>query len=152
MLKPLLIAGALLTTLLATGAWADDASLAGVWRNIDDHTGKSKALIRIVEVNGEFQGKVEKLFLTTEEDHNPKCVKCEDSRKDQPIIGMNILSGLKQDKQEAVQYSGGQILDAGNGKLYKCKMTLLEGGKKLNVRGYIGVPMFGRSQIWVREE
>ena len=152
MLKPLLIAGALLTALLSASAWADNASLAGVWKNIDDHTGKSKALIRIVEVNGEFQGKVEKLFLSAEEDRNPKCIKCEDSRKDQPIIGMNILSGLKQDKQEIGEYAGGQILDAGNGKLYKCKMTLQEGGKKLNVRGYIGVPMFGRSQVWVREE
>jgi uncharacterized protein (DUF2147 family) len=152
MLKSLLLAGALLTAFLSAGASADNASPAGVWKNIDDHTGKSKALIRIAEVNGEFQGKVEKLFLSAEEDRNPKCVKCEDSRKDQPIIGMSILSGLKQDKQDIGEYDGGQILDAGNGKVYKCKMTLLEGGKKLKVRGYIGVPMFGRSQIWVREE
>jgi uncharacterized protein (DUF2147 family) len=152
MLKSLLIVGALLTSGMSVSAWADNAALAGVWKNIDDHTGKPKALIRIVEVDGEFQGKVEKLFLTTDEDRNPKCVKCEDSRKDQPIIGMNILSGLTQDKQETGVYAGGQILDAGNGKVYKCKMTLLEGGKKLKVRGYIGMPMFGRSQIWVREE
>lgn len=152
MMKPMLIAGALLSTLLSAGAWADNAGLSGVWKSIDDSTGKPKSLIRIAEVNGEFQGKIEKLYLSAEEDRDPKCDKCEDSRKDQRIVGMNILSGLKQNKQEISEYISGQILDPANGKIYKCKMTVLEGGKKLNVRGYIGMPLFGRSQIWLREE
>lgn len=135
--------------LFATGAWAQHASPVGLWKNIDDHTGKPKALIRITESNGEIRGKIEKLFREAGEEAQPKCDKCEDARKDQPLIGMTILSGMKQDGSE---YNGGQILDPDNGKIYRSKLTLVEGGKKLNVRGYIGMPLLGRSQVWLREE
>jgi uncharacterized protein (DUF2147 family) len=131
------------------GAWAQNASPVGLWKTIDDHSGKPKSLIRITESNGEFRGKIEKLFREPGEDPNPKCDKCEDARKDQPIIGMTILTGMKPDRGE---YDGGQILDPGNGKVYKSKMSLDDGGKKLNVRGYIGVPMLGRTQTWLRAE
>ena len=71
------------------------------------------------------------------------------ANKDAPIVGLVILSGLKKDGDA---YAGGQILDPDNGKLYSSKVQLSDGGKKLNVRGYIGVPMLGRSQTWVRQE
>ena len=90
-----------------------------------------------------------KLFREPTEDQNPKCIKCEGDLKDQPIIGLTILKGLKKDDDE---YNGGTILDPANGKVYKSKMKLEDGGKKLNVRGYIGMPMMGRSQVWVREQ
>lgn len=133
----------------ALHAWADDSSPVGLWKSIDDHTGKAKSLIRISETDGQFSGKVEKLFRGPGEEPDPKCDKCSDARKDQPIIGMTILSGLKKHDDE---YSGGEILDPANGKLYKSKMSVVDGGKKLNVRGYIGAPLFGRTQTWVREE
>ena len=129
-------------------AHAEDSPV-GLWKNIDDKTGKPKALIRITESGGELQGKIERLFLEGEADKNPKCDKCEGVNKDQPIIGMTILFGLKKDGDE---YSGGKILDPGNGKLYSSKITPIENYKKLNVRGYIGTPFIGRSQIWVREQ
>ncbi|MFJ9534576.1 DUF2147 domain-containing protein [Herbaspirillum sp. NPDC101396] len=138
-----------LSALSTANAWAADGSPVGLWKNIDDATGQPKALIRITESDGELKGKIEKLFRPAEEDQNPKCVKCEGALKDQPIIGMTILSGLKKDGDE---YNGGQILDPANGKLYKSKLTVVEDGKKLNVRGYIGMPMLGRTQTWVREE
>ena len=127
---------------------ADDMSPVGLWKNIDDKTGKPKALIRISETNGVLEGKIEKLFRPAEQEQNPLCVKCEGALKDQPIIGMAFLSGLKKSGDE---YSGGTIVDPENGSVYKSKMTLSDGGKKLNVRGYIGVPMLGRSQVWIRE-
>jgi uncharacterized protein (DUF2147 family) len=130
-------------------AWADDASPVGLWKNIDDVSGKPKALIRISESNGVLQGKIEKLFRAPEMEQNPKCDKCTDARKDQPIVGMVFMSGLKKDGDE---FNGGEILDPDNGKVYKSKMELADGGKKLKVRGYIGVPMLGRSQTWVRQE
>lgn len=130
-------------------AFAQSASPNGLWKNIDDETGKPKALIRITETNGVLQGKIEQLFRDANEDQNPKCDKCEGARKDQPIVGMTILSGLKKDGDE---YNGGEILDPNNGKVYKSKAHLADGGKKLNVRGYIGMPMLGRSQTWVRQE
>jgi len=112
-------------------------------------SGKPTALIRITENGGELQGKIEKLFRPAQEDQNPKCVQCQDARKDQPILGMSILSGLKKDGDH---YDGGEILDPKNGKVYKAKLTLREGGRKLDVRGYIGMPMLGRSQTWSRQE
>jgi len=135
---------------LATApAFADDASPIGLWKNIDDVSGKPKALIRITEVNGSLQGQIEKLFRAPTEDQNPKCEKCEGARHDQPVIGLVIMTGLKKDGDE---YNGGEILDPDNGKVYRSKIHLTDGGKKLSVRGYIGVPMLGRSQVWVREQ
>ncbi|MCU6501032.1 DUF2147 domain-containing protein [Rugamonas sp. A1-17] len=130
-------------------AFADDSSPVGLWKNIDDVSGKPKALIRITDNNGVLQGKIEQLFRAPTEDQNPKCEKCEDARKNQPVVGLVIMTGLKKDGDE---YNGGEILDPDNGKVYRSKMHLTDGGKKLSVRGYIGVPMLGRSQVWVRQE
>lgn len=130
-------------------AFADDGSPVGLWKNIDDVSGKPKALIRITEVNGSLQGQIEKLFRAPSEDQNPKCEKCEGARHDQPVVGLVIMTGLKKDGDE---YTGGEILDPDNGKVYRSKLHLTDGGKKLSVRGYIGVPMLGRSQVWVREQ
>ncbi len=150
-MKRLFVAAALAVTasLVATSAWADLASPVGLWKNIDDTTGKSKALIRIVEINGELIGKIEKVFPEPGESPTPKCDKCEGALKNQPIVGLTILSGMKRDGDE---YNGGTILDPGNGKVYSSKLFVVEAGKKLNVRGFIGMPFLGRSQIWLREE
>jgi uncharacterized protein (DUF2147 family) len=139
----------LAAVLAAPLAWAEDASPAGLWKIIDDASGKPTALIRIKETQGELQGKIEKLFRTPEEDQNPKCSLCQGARKDQPIVGMTILAGLRKHGDE---YSGGEILDPKDGKFYKSKLSVHEGGRKLEVRGYVGVPMFGRSQIWLRQD
>jgi uncharacterized protein (DUF2147 family) len=135
--------------LAGAGAWADEASPVGLWRNIDDVSGKPKALIRISESQGELQGLIEKLFRPANLDQNPKCVLCEGARKDQPVLGMIFMWGLKK---AGADYSGGEILDPDNGKVYKSKISLIDGGKRLDVRGYLGMPLFGRSQVWVREE
>jgi uncharacterized protein (DUF2147 family) len=144
-----LLAFILSTAFAIAPAFAADDSPVGLWKNIDDETGKPKALIRITESNGVLQGKIEQLFRAPAEDQNPKCDKCEGARKDQPIVGMTILSGLKKDGDE---YAGGEILDPNNGKVYKSKMHLTDAGKKLSVRGYMGMPMLGRSQVWLRQE
>jgi len=146
-----LVASATVLTLLSAlaPAFAQQASPVGLWKNIDDVTGKPKALIRITEDKGELRGQIEKLFPAAGEDPNPRCTACDGARKDQPVIGMVFMSGLKKTGDE---YTGGEILDPDNGKVYRSKMALVDGGKKLNVRGYVGVPMFGRSQVWVRHD
>ena len=126
-----------------------DPSPVGLWKIIDDITGKPKALIRITESRGELQGQIEKLYLAPGLDPNPRCDKCSGDKKDQPVLGMVFMSGLKKNGNE---YTDGQILDPDDGKVYRSKLTVVDGGRKLNVRGYIGVPMFGRSQIWIRQE
>ncbi|MET4231564.1 DUF2147 domain-containing protein [Bradyrhizobium sp. 482_C4_N1_1] len=139
----------LAAALMSSGAWAENTSPVGLWRNIDDVSGKPRALIRVTESNGIVQGKIEKVFPAPSEDRNPKCEKCEGALKDAPVIGLIILSGLKKDGDE---YSGGKILDPDNGKVYSSKIQLTDGGQRLNVRGFVGVSMLGRSQIWVRQE
>ena len=148
-MRALPLAFALAAVLSLPAAWADELSPVGLWKNIDDVSGKPKALIRISDNKGELEGRIEKLFRPADQEQNPKCERCEGVNKDQPIIGMQFMSGLKKSGDE---YTGGQILDPDNGKVYKSKLTLIEGGKKLNVRGYIGIPMLGRSQVWVRQE
>ncbi|MBB5370463.1 MULTISPECIES: DUF2147 domain-containing protein [unclassified Janthinobacterium] len=151
-MRNLLKTTVLVTALAIAGTAAaagDNTSPVGTWKTIDDASGKPKSLIVITESNGVLQGKIEKLFRTPEEDQNPKCDKCTGANKDQPIVGLTILTGLKKDGKE---WSGGEIMDPANGKVYKSKAELTDGGSKLQVRGYVGVPMFGRSQTWVREE
>lgn len=143
-------AAAALTTL---PVWADEASPTGLWKNVDDVSGKPRALIRITEANGTLLGKIEKVFPgpkeDPKEDPNPRCDKCEGANKNAPVIGLVILSGLTK---EGGEYVGGQILDPDNCKVYRSKVRLTDSGKKLDVRGYIGVPVLGRSQTWLREE
>ena len=142
---------ALSLPLLATAlpALAGNDSAVGLWRNIDDQTGRPKADIRISESNGVLMGRVEKLYRASGEDQHPTCEKCEGVDKGRPVIGLSIIDGMKK---EGDTYGGGTILDPENGKVYKSRMKLVDGGRKLEVRGYIGVPMLGRSQTWIRQE
>ena len=120
----------------------------GVWRTIDDATGKGKALVRIVDSAGILSGTIEHLF-----DPDPKwnglCDKCRDHRKDQLVLGMAILTNARKDGE---QYKDGEILDPENGRVYRCTLRLTDDGNKLEVRGYIGIAIFGRTQTWVREK
>lgn len=140
---------ATLTVLFATNALAQEASPVGRWTTIDDETKKPKSVINIYEEKGKLYGKIEKIFPEPNEPENPLCDKCEGGLKNKPIIGMIILRELEKDDDE---WSGGKILDPGNGKTYKCKIAVEDGGKKLKVRGYIGMALIGRTQYWVRAE
>lgn len=133
--------------LLAARAFAADASPAGVWRTIDDKTGHPKSIVEITEQNGELTGSV-KQVLESEQGPNPVCKECEGDRKDKPVVGMQIVWGMKKDGDE---WSGGHILDPKNGKTYGCKMHLIENGQKLEVRGFIGFSLLGRTQVWERQ-
>lgn len=124
------------------------ASPAGLWKSIDDKSGKPRSLIRISEHNEAYSAVIEKGLLATDTG-DAVCDKCTDERKGQKIIGMTIVKGLKE--KDGV-YEGGEILDPENGKTYKCKMKLDASGNNLEVRGFIGISLFGRSQIWTRVE
>ncbi|MET0333266.1 MAG: DUF2147 domain-containing protein [Rhizobacter sp.] len=140
------IAAALLA--LAGTAFAQ-ATPAGLWKTIDDETKQERSLVRISETGGVFSGKIEKISDASKAD--AKCDKCEGAKKDQPIVGMTIIEGAKKSADQAY-WEGGSILDPNNGKTYKLRLTPKDGGKTLEVRGYIGAPMFGRTQTWQRVE
>ena len=127
-------------------------SPAGTWRSIDDKTKQERSIIRITEENGELKGVVEKIFDEPGDDPAHLCKECKDERKDKPIVGMTIIWEIRQDAEEPNLFTGGQILDPAKGSSYKLRLKPIEGGKKLEVRGYIGSPMFGRTQTWVRVE
>ncbi len=135
---------------LFAGAALAQATPVGVWKSIDDKTKTERAQIRITESGGVLSGKIEKL-LAADAKQDAVCDKCTDDRKGKPIIGMEILRGVKKDADEPV-WEGGTILDAAEGKVYKVKLTPVDGGKKLDVRGYVGMPMLGRTQTWIRIE
>ena len=118
----------------------------GLWRNSDDKTGEAKAEIRIIDAAGVLSGKIEKRLL---KDAKPDdlCTECSDDRKDQPLLGLEIIRGATK-AQDAEVWEGGKILDPDNGKEYTLRLTPIEGGKKLQVRGSFGP--FGRTQTWVR--
>jgi uncharacterized protein (DUF2147 family) len=140
--------GAMLAGLLAPAAGQAQSldSPVGLWKNIDDETKKPKALIRILEQGGTLVGRIEKV-LTDKPD--AVCEACTDERKGKPVQGMMILTGLKKDGDE---WTGGEILDPNNGKVYRAKVRLADAGRKLDVRGFIGIALVGRTQTWVREQ
>lgn len=126
------------------------ADLSGIWQTTDDNTGKPRSLVRIVESAGEYSATVEKGLLPTDTG-DAVCDKCTDERKGQKIIGMTIARHLKKSANHHV-YENGEILDPENGKTYQCKMTLSADGQALEVRGFIGFSLLGRSQTWKRVE
>jgi uncharacterized protein (DUF2147 family) len=124
------------------------ATPVGLWKTIDDDGKTEKSLVRISDSGGVLNGKIEKIFEAGKQDS--KCDKCTDDRKDQPVLGMVILRNLKQDADDKETWSGGEILDPNNGKTYKARLKPLEGGKQLQMRGYLGP--FYRTQVWLRVE
>ena len=139
---------AVLLCLLAAGLLAADsgATPAGRWRTFDDKTGKAKAIIVLYEEKGLLFGRVETLV---DPDAVKICDKCSDERKGQPVTGMVVVRRMKKEGEE---YTGGDILDPKNGSVYRCKMRLVDQGRKLSVRGYLGLSLFGRSQTWIRDD
>lgn len=122
-------------------------SPVGLWKTIDDATGKEKSSVRVSEAGGVVSGKIESIVDPAKQDS--KCDECSDERKGKPVIGMTILRNVK--KGDGV-WDGGDILDPNNGKVYRVRMTPSADNKKMEVRGYIGAAIFGRTQTWVRAE
>ena len=140
------ILGALALAFTAGAAFAQ-ASPVGLWKTIDDETKQEKSLVRISESAGVLSGRIEKIVDPAKQDS--VCDKCEDARKGQKVLGMTIVEGVKKNAGEPY-WDGGTILDPNNGKTYKVRMTPKDGGKALEVRGFIG--FFFRNQQWIRVE
>jgi uncharacterized protein (DUF2147 family) len=136
------------TLLAATAAYAANSTPVGTWTQVDDVTGKPKSIIEITQLpNGTLQGVVKQVIFSDQGTH-PICDKCDGERHNKPVVGMVIMWGVQKDDDV---WDGGQILDPHTGKIYKVKLSLLDGGSKLGVRGYIGWSLFGRTQTWFRK-
>ena len=143
-------------TLLAAALFAPALALAqatpvGLWKTIDDDGKTAKSLVRITQLSAEqggvLVGSIDKL-LDPKDPVDGKCDKCRDDRKNQPILGLQVLRGVKA--QGDGVWGGGEILDPNNGKTYRTRLEPVDGGKKLEMRGYIGP--FYRTQTWLRVE
>ena len=129
-------------------SWASDLTPAGRWLTIDDMTGTPRSVIEIDDVAGTLQGRVVKIFDRPGDTPAHLCRKCSGDLKDKPVIGMTLIQGLKRDGDS---WDGGTILDPDTGNTYSAEMHLLDNGQKLEVRGYFGISLLGRSQTWVRQ-
>jgi uncharacterized protein (DUF2147 family) len=125
------------------------ATPAGLWKTIDDSTKKEKSLVRVVDTNGVYTGKVEKI-LDPDSPKDATCKDCSDDRKDKPVVGMTIIRNVKANAEDKTVFDGGDILDPNNGKVYRVRLRPFDEGRKLEVRGYLGP--FYRNQTWQRVE
>ena len=119
-------------------------SIVGQWKTIDDESGKPRSIVDIYEKEGRYYGKIVKLFREPGEDPDPVCEECEDHRKGEKVIGMEIITDMKYDKGDN-EYRKGEIMDPENGNIYDCKLWVEEGN--LKVRGYL--LFFYRTQTWL---
>lgn len=122
-------------------------SIAGTWKTIDDETGKPRSVVEIEERNGKYFGTITRLFREPGEEQDPICDVCPGKRKNQKVIGMEIITDMEYDAEDE-EYTDGEILDPESGNLYDCKLWVEDG--KLKVRGY--VMFLYRTQTWLPYE
>ena len=134
---------------LGAGPAAAQMTPVGLWKTIDDDGKTEKSLVRIVDSGGTLSGRIEKL-LDPKDNPNDVCDKCTDDRKGKPIIGLTILRNLKQSADDKSVWDGGEVLDPDDGKSYRARLKPQNGGKELQLRGYLGP--FYRTQVWIRVE
>ena len=137
--------------LMASASVFATTDIEGTWRTIDDKTGFSKALIEIKkDGKGLYTGKIIKILPRPGYTPKTHCQNCPAPYKGAPILGLTVLDGMKQ--KNTTEYEGGTILDPLSGKIYKSKIKVSNNGKRLRMRGYVGVEVFGRSQTWIRDQ
>ncbi|WHA53452.1 MULTISPECIES: DUF2147 domain-containing protein [Acinetobacter calcoaceticus/baumannii complex] len=136
-----------------SNTWASD--IVGKWKTIDDKTGTPRAVVNINKnSDNSYSGKIEKIY-NLPNGSSPKfdkCVNCKGDLNNKPMIGLNILSNFIINSKVKNEYINGQILDPASGNIYKGKITMSSNGKKIILRGYIGISLLGRSQTWIRAD
>jgi len=127
-------------------ARAAEPTAAGIWEKVED--GKPEGWFRIAEKGGIYEGQLVKVFPKPGEDPSTwRCTKCEDERKDAPVVGITLIKGMQR---QGLAYENGTILDPRDGSVYKARMELSPDGKQLSVRGFLGISLFGRTEVWKR--
>ena len=134
----------LMLLFFAVSLQAQQATIFGQWKTIDDETGKAMSIIEIYKKDGKVFGKI--IDILNPADRGKTCIYCKGEDYDKPLIGLDIIKNLEKDDDE---YEGGTIFDPEKGKEYKAKLWIDEDDKNiLNVRGYIA--FLFRTQQWIR--
>ncbi|OAL80853.1 signal peptidase [Acinetobacter sp. SFB] len=148
-MKNFRLLAALLLSTSSSAVFAED--LSGVWKNIDDKTGSSKAILEIrQENNGTYTAKIVKITPRPGYTAKETCVNCPAPYTNKPILGMDVLKGLKP--AAGSNFTDGKIIDPLSGNIYSMKAKLSPNGKRLTLRGYVGVSALGRSQTWIKND
>src|SRR5947209_19065189 len=126
---------------------AAEPSAIGLWEQVDEKSGQAESWFRITERNGVYEGAIVKIFFKPGEDQNWVCDKCEGAERGAPVLGLTLVKGMRRN---GGTYEDGTIMDPRDGSVYRAMMRLSPDGRKLEVRGYLGISLFGRSQIWNR--
>ena len=132
---------------------AFSATIEGFWHSIDDRTGEQLSIVEIRKgADGRYHGKIAYRYPVPGGAALINCTKCPPPYTNQPILGLEIFSGFKEDPDKRNAYVDGKVLEAKSGKIYKAKANLSADGKRLRLRGYVGVSALGRTQVWIRTD
>ena len=126
---------------------AAEPTAAGLWEQVDDNSGKPESWFKIEERNGVYEGTLVKIFFKPGEDPNWVCDQCQGADKGRPVQGLTLIRGMQRN---GYSYENGTIMDPRDGSIYRALMKLSPDGQKLEVRGYLGISLFGRTQVWNR--
>ena len=147
-LQRLLVVGAIIAFSAANVPLrAAEPTAVGLWEQVDEKSGKPESWFKITERNGAYEGNIVKIFFKPGEDENWVCDKCEGAERGKPVLGLALIKSMQRN---GTSYENGTIMDPRDGAVYRALMKLSPDGQKLEVRGYLGISLFGRSQVWNR--
>ena len=153
MLNRVFMKGFLGLSITFTSLMTYAASIEGYWKSIDDRTGEQQSIVEIRKgADGRYHGKILYRYPVPGGAALINCTKCPPPYTNQPLLGLEILSGFKEDPDKRNAYVDGKILEAKSGKIYKAKANLSADGKRLRLRGYVGISALGRTQVWIRTD